>query len=210
MSKDVKKEKKHTEAQAEESSQTQAVETAEPLEEECVLLEPAPPEPDELAKRSAECEALKDQVLRLRAEFDNYRKRTARETAQIRSTATAELVCDLLPVLDNLERALEHSSDAAGGLAEGVRLVLNQMRDVLGARGLEAIPSVGEGFDPNIHEALAQAPSEAHAADTVMTEFQRGYRMAGLVIRPAKVVVSTGAPESATPEAPVETNTAQR
>ena len=148
----------------------------------------------ELEARVAERDALQDQMLRLRAEFDNYRKRTAREIERIRKTAAESLLRELLPVLDNLERALAHAGDTSGGLERGVEMVLVQLKDILARTGLEAIPALGEPFDPNVHEALSHLPSEEHAADTVMEEFSRGYRIGNYSVRPATVVVSSGPP----------------
>ena len=180
-----------------------------PLEEP-LPLEPADgPDLDELGKalqeREAEVEALKDQLLRMRAEFDNFRKRTAREIEHIRKTAAQDLILDLLPVVDNFERALEHAGATDNGFVEGVAMVLEQCRDVLKARGLETIPGEGEPFDPNVHEAIAQLPSDGHPSGIVIEEYQRGYRMGGTIVRPAKVVVSNGPPEAAQKDAaPVE------
>lgn len=204
MSKNTKKDpgrtvsEKKIEIQAAEEAGAPPVEDA-PQEtglEDVPLLEPVDIEQlaTELDGRIAECQTLRDQLVRLHAEFDNYRKRTARDTEHLRKTATEDLIRDLLPVADNLERALGHSDDTTNGLAEGVRLVLGQLRDALSARGLEPIPSVGEAFNPKVHEALAQMPSATHAADTIVEEFQRGYRIGNYVLRPAKVIVSSGQP----------------
>lgn len=166
-----------------------------------------PLEAEILALRE-ERDDLKDQALRARAEFDNYRKRMARESDRIRKTAAEGLMRDLLPIVDNLERALSHVEDKSDGLAQGVEMIVKQFADVLGAKGLEPIPAKGEPFDPNIHEALTHQPSEAYPADVVMEEFQRGYRLGDYVLRPTQVVVSSGpaapaedAPESGPPEA---------
>jgi len=159
----------------------------------------------------AERDELNDQVLRARAEFENYRKRVARENDRLRRTAAQDLMRDLLPVLDNLERALDHADDdapataGASGFVEGVRMVLKQMCDVLARHGLESIPSLGEPFDPNVHEAMAVMPSDEHPADHVVNEFQRGYRLGEFVLRPAKVVVNAAPPPPETPGAPTET-----
>jgi len=146
-----------------------------------------------LLAKHRECEDLRDQLLRHRAEFDNYRKRMSREAEQTRKTASENVVRGLLPVVDNLERALQHAEDPNGALAQGVGMVLKQLCDALSAQGLEPIVSVGEAFDPNIHEALAQQPSAEVPADCVVSEYERGYRLNGFVIRPAKVVISSGA-----------------
>lgn len=144
-----------------------------------------------LAAQTEECEQLKDQVLRVRAEFDNYRKRMLREMDQVRQSASSNLIKNLLPALDNLERALAHASED-DGLAEGVRMVHKQFRDVLSNEGLEPIPARGELFDPNVHDALAAVPSEDIAQGFIIEEYERGYKLRDVVLRPAKVVVSSG------------------
>ena len=178
-------------------SETEKIEITEesdqPQDESAVVETPSQ---DLLLAKSQECEDLRDQLLRHRAEFDNYRKRMARETEQVRKTASEALVRELLPVIDNLERALQHAEDPNGALAQGVGMVLKQLCDALAGKGLEPIVAVGEAFDPNIHEALAQQPSAEYPADHVMTEFERGYRLNGIIIRPAKVVISSGAPDT--------------
>lgn len=150
-----------------------------------------------LAALQVERDTLNDQLLRTRAEFDNFRRRTARENEQLRKTAAQGLMRDLLPVVDNLERALSHVEDKTSGLALGVEMVLKQFANVLASQGLEAIAAKGESFDPNIHEALTHQPSAEYPADTVMEEFQRGYRLGDFVLRPAQVVVSSGPPVAA-------------
>jgi len=147
---------------------------------------------DQAAREIAD---LKDQLLRLRAEFDNYRRRSLKEQEKIRATASENLIREILPVVDNLERALQSAPDMDSPLVQGVDMVLRMFRDVLQAKGLEPVPGVGEPFDPNWHEALAQQPSDEIPADHVAIEFERGYRMNGYVLRHAKVVVSTGPPE---------------
>lgn len=142
-----------------------------------------------------ERDELKDQLLRARAEFDNYRKRVARDAERERKRAAESLIRDLLPVVDNLELALQHA-DAEHPLAEGVSMVVRQFQDVLRRAGVEAIPAVGEPFDPTVHEAVMHAPSEEVAENNVAHEFQKGYRLGDYVLRPSKVAVSKGAPEN--------------
>jgi len=141
---------------------------------------------------AAEKDALQDRALRLRAEFDNYRKRTARELEQARTQAAEKLLQDLLPVLDHLELALAHATDEHGEFAKGVRLTATQFADALSKAGVTPIVATGERFDPELHEALAQQPSDEHPADTVVMEYQRGYRLGERVLRHARVVVSSG------------------
>lgn len=159
--------------------------------EESVALSP---EAAALEALEQERDDLKDQVLRARAEFDNYRKRMLREGEQLRKTAAQGLMRSLLPIVDNLERALGHVEDKSDSFTQGIEMIAKQFEDVLAGQGLELISSVGEPFDPNIHEALTHQPSEQYPADTVMEEFQRGYRLGDFVLRPSQVVVSSGAP----------------
>ncbi len=137
---------------------------------------------------------LKDQLLRARADFDNYRKRMAREMERVRKTAAENLIQDILPVLDNLELALRHAETNPKDITEGVTMVYRQFEDILGHAGLTPIPAMGEAFDPNVHEAIAQSPSETVPHDHIMEEYQRGYKLADQVVRPSKVVVSLGTP----------------
>ncbi len=151
---------------------------------------------DPVAALEAEAEELKDQLLRGRAEFENFRKRTAREVERIRKTATESVLHDLLPVLDNLELALEHADDAVGPIADGVKMVLKQLLDVLKRNGLEPIEALGRPFDPKVHEAVSQIESAEVPKDDVVQEFQRGYTLGGQILRPSKVVVSLGEHET--------------
>jgi molecular chaperone GrpE len=158
----------------------------------------------DVAALVVERDSARDQLLRALADFDNYRKRLAREHDRTRKLAAESIVRDLLPVLDNLERAVDHAAAYAaahaaahagaepGGLIEGVKLVLCQFRGVLERHGLRQIPALNEPFDPNVHEALMQAESEEVPPDHVVQEFEKGYRLADFVLRPAKVGVSTG------------------
>lgn len=146
-----------------------------------------------LEEQAAQCEQLKDQLLRARADFDNYRKRMLREIDQVRKTAAANLIRALLPALDNLERALAHAS-AEEGFVEGVGMVYKQFQEALAAEGLEPIPALHEVFDPKIHDALATTPSEHVEEGRIVEEYERGYRLRDTVLRPARVVVSSGSP----------------
>jgi molecular chaperone GrpE len=158
------------------------------------------PEVDAVAALEEDNAALRDQLLRARAEFDNFRKRTAREVERIRKTAAESVIHELLGALDNLELALKHSAREGDPLTAGVRLVHKQILDVLERNGLEKIDAVGKRFDPNIHEAVAQSVSDHVAPDHVIEEFQRGYRLGGQILRPSKVLVSRS-PDAARSEA---------
>ncbi|MDQ4127898.1 MAG: nucleotide exchange factor GrpE [Actinomycetota bacterium] len=148
---------------------------------------------DELAAVSAELENTRqerdeylDALRRLKAEFENARKRQQRERDRILQTASERLVLELLPVLDNLDRALE----AGGDIREGVRVTRDQLADVLGKEGLLPVASDGQTFDPNVHEAVMGQASEEHEEGTILQTFERGYLLRGKPIRPAKVVVA--------------------
>lgn len=148
---------------------------------------------DERAELQEERDRLADSLLRLRAEFDNYRKRSVRELCDARVCAQGELLVDMLPVLDNLERALdaaEHHEE--GKVLQGVRLTRDQFVNLLAKAGVEEVPGVGLPFDPVIHEAVAVQPSELDEG-LVSVVLERGYRQGDQVLRPARVVVSAGA-----------------
>ena len=127
-----------------------------------------------------------DALRRLKAEFENSRKRQERERVRILSVASERLVQELLPVLDNLDRALE----AAGDIREGVQATREQLAEVLAEEGLLPVASDGQPFDPNVHEAVMGQVSEEHEEGTIIQTFQRGYLLNGKPIRTAKVVVA--------------------
>ena len=127
-----------------------------------------------------------DALRRLKAEFENSRKRQERERARILSMASERLVQEILPVLDNLDRALE----AGGDIREGVQATRDQLAEVLGEEGLLPVASDGQPFDPNVHEAVMGQVSEEHEEGTIIQTFQRGYVLNGKPIRTAKVVVA--------------------
>ncbi len=137
----------------------------------------------ELARR--ERDEYLDDMRRMKAELENSRKRQEKERTRLTQLASERLVRELLPVLDNLERALE----AEGDIREGVRATHEQLVAALGREGLAPVFSDGEPFDPTLHEAVMSQPSEDHEEDTVIQTFERGYTLNGRPIRPAKVVV---------------------
>jgi molecular chaperone GrpE len=149
----------------------------------------AAPEAEEKSLQAERDEYL-DLAQRTQAEFENYRKRTAKEAAAAGERAKIGLLRELLPVVDNLERALAASDDSDSGLAEGVRLVLSELQGVLSREGVEALEPVGERFDPTVHEALSTRPAEGAEAGVVLDVVEKGYRTSDTVIRPARVVVS--------------------
>jgi molecular chaperone GrpE len=145
-----------------------------------------------LARVMQEREDLADSLLRLRAEFENFRKRANRELVQARERAQGELLGELLPVLDNLERALdaaEHHEE--GKVLAGVRMTRDMFVELLKRVGVEEIQTLGAQFDPVIHEAMLMEPSE-NEEGMVTAVLERGYRQGDYVLRPAKVAVSSG------------------
>jgi molecular chaperone GrpE len=152
------------------------------------------------ARLTAELEEQRGRHLRLRADFENFRKRVEREREESARRALAEPIRDLLPVVDNLERAL-----AAGGEGEelrgGVELILRQLVDVLRRFGIAEIPALGLAFDPRVHEAVARVEDPAVAAPTVIGELQRGYWLNDRLLRPALVRVAVPA-DQGVPAAP--------
>lgn len=142
---------------------------------------------EELEATRRERDDYLDALRRIKAEFENSRKRAERERERILRTASERLITELLPVLDNLDRALEHEGD----IHEGVRATRDQFADVLGREGLLPVASDGQSFDPNVHEAVMSQPSEDHEEGTIIQTFERGYVLNGKPIRPAKVVVAT-------------------
>ncbi|MBV9213749.1 MAG: nucleotide exchange factor GrpE [Actinobacteria bacterium] len=147
------------------------------------------PEPDPLAQLQAERDEYLQLAQRAQADFENYRKRATKDLAAAGERAKIGLVRDLLPVLDNLERALV-SADGDTALAEGVRLVLADLRGVLSREGVDALEPAGEPFDPTVHEALSTRAEDGADAGVVLDVVEKGYRLGDTVIRPARVVVS--------------------
>lgn len=151
---------------------------------------------DELEGARREAAAHLDTAQRLQADFDNYRKRVARDAEDAAKRAGQRVIAEMLPALDNLERALAHVGAGGDGvqLVDGVKMVLQQVLDVFAKEGVERIDPLGQPFDPNEHQAVGQADRPDVPEGTVVDMYQAGYRMHGRVLRPAAVVVSTGGP----------------
>lgn len=145
----------------------------------------------ELAKISAEKENLYDRYLRIQAEYENYKKRSLKERSEERKYKSQDLATELLPVLDNFERALQvEPTDANKGLLEGVQMVYNQFKDALASQGIQEIPAEGEVFDPNLHHAVMQVEDESMESNAIVEELQKGYQLNDRVIRPTMVKVN--------------------
>lgn len=147
-----------------------------------------------LAEAERELAEAKDRHLRLAADFENARRRSIRDREEAALFGHQNVVKDLLPSVDNLERAIDHARQSGegsqGGLLEGVELVLREMVSVLSRHGVEPIEAQGQPFDPALHEAMAQIEDGSVPANTVVQVFQRGYQLRGRLLRPARVVVS--------------------
>ena len=146
-------------------------------------------QPDPLEDLRRERDGLQDRLLRTAAEFDNYRKRMDRERRELAEYAAGEVVSELLPIIDNLERALQAAS-ADDPLRKGVELTHRQMLDLLRKRGVKPIEALGADFDPNFHQAVIHEESTEHREGEVMAELQRGYVVGDRLLRPAMVKVA--------------------
>ena len=141
--------------------------------------------------------AANDRLLRLHAEMQNLRNRQSREIADERRYAALPVCRELLPVVDNIDRAIEAAEKSGGAetLLAGFRLVRQQLVTILGQHHCEPVDAEGQPFDPNFHEAILQQPSAEHESGTVTMVTQTGYRMHDRVVRPSQVIVSSGPPE---------------
>lgn len=151
--------------------------------------EGGPPD-QQLAEKDALVADLQNQILYLHAELENFKRRTQKRYREALDFATEPLLKDLLPVLDNLERATEHARDDGGvdSLVEGLGHVISQFRDALAKHDVEPIEAEGEKFDPTLHEAMFQIPGEEDGR--VASVYEKGYRLKGRLLRPAKVAVT--------------------
>lgn len=149
---------------------------------------------DELAGKTEECKALNDKYLRLAAEFENYKRLTQRDQREQIRFGNEQLLKELLPVLDNMERAIKSARTNGGdtALVQGVELTLKQLSGILAKFGVQAIETTGRDFDPNAHQAVSYGPSNDVPVNKVLDEFQKGYRLHDRILRAAMVSVSSG------------------
>jgi molecular chaperone GrpE len=145
---------------------------------------------DELVATATQRDEYLALAQRTQADFENYRKRVARDAATAETRGLARLARELLPALDSLERALAAAADADEGLVEGLRLVQRELLGALERVGVAPYGAAGEQFDPELHEAVAQQPFDGRAPGEIVEVYQSGYRLAGGVIRPARVLVA--------------------
>jgi len=146
--------------------------------------------PVETEKLQAELDHVRDVYLRKLAEFDNFRKRVEREREEIRQAALEDFIRELLPVVDNFERALQHAEDDGGAFHQGVEMIAKQLHDTLERKGVQQIDPVGESFNPEVHEAVQRVEGVEHAPGTIVFVMLKGYSMGDRLIRPAMVGVA--------------------
>ncbi len=149
---------------------------------------------DEVTQLRLQLQEAQDRVLRSQAELENFRRRIRREMEEERRYATQPLLTDLFPVMDNIDRAIQAATQSqdASGLLEGFQMVAGQLSETLKKHGCTRIEAVGQSFDPALHEAISQMPSDEHPEGTVSHLALEGYQLHDRVVRPAQVVVSAG------------------
>lgn len=189
-----KKDLKEEEVLAEEELADREAAEVEELPDTEIIEEEAAPQAEE-----EEEESLREQFVRLQADFANFRNRTQRERLELYQRANEDLFLELLPVLDHYEMGLQtaeqHHSDKA--VVDGLKMVYDQFQNVLKKFNVESIDAVGEGFDPHKHEALTHMPSDEYEAETCSNQIRRGYMFGDKLLRAAQVVVSSGPPAEA-------------
>ena len=159
-------------------------------EEETVELDPIKILEKDLQKTKDELAEEKDKFVRLQADTDNFRKRLSREKDEFSQYANERLFKELIPIFDNLERALEDPSNDTKSLKEGLEMILKQFSAFLEKEKVEPIKAIGEKFDPMVHEALTSEESNDHEENTIISEFVKGYTINNRVLRPSQVVIS--------------------
>jgi len=144
-----------------------------------------------LAAKDSECRENWDRFLRERADLENYRKRANREKEELLNYGTKSLIEEILPVVDNLERALAHADDGSSAVVEGIRMTHSMLVSALKKFGVTPLETAGAQFDPAFHQAMTQIPTDQQPPNTVIDEFQKGYMLKDRLLRPAMVSVST-------------------
>ena len=153
----------------------------EPKEEVKEELVEDAPEPEE---------GLNDRYLRLMADFQNYKRRTSQEKADIYTYANEKIISELLPVMDDFERALSHETDASGSYTEGMGMIYKNLRSALERAGLSEVEALGEDFDPNFHNAVMTEAASSYESGKICEVIQKGYKLNNKVIRPSMVKVA--------------------
>ena len=154
--------------------------------------EDAEEEPSELDRARSERDRMREQLLRIAADFDNFRKRSRKELEVVRRRTVEDTLREVLPLVDNLERAADAMSDAkeVSAVIDGVHMVLRGFEDIAGRLGLKRVPAIGQQFDPTCHDAMQQEETAEHAPGTIVAEVVPGYYLGDRLLRPAMVVVA--------------------
>ena len=155
-----------------------------------VTVEDVPAEEDKTAALEAEVQEKNDRILRLQADFENFRRRTTKEKEELAAVITQNLLTDLLPLLDNFERAMAVEQTDVEAFQKGVEMIFTQLREVMEKHGLEHIDAEGQPFDPNVHQAVMRVENPDVEDGTITQVLQKGYQAKGRVIRPAMVQVA--------------------
>ena len=172
------------------SDEDESLKEDESIEEEIIELDPIKILEKDLQKAKEELAEEKDKFIRLQAETDNFRKRLSREKDEFSQYANERLFKELIPIFDNLERALEDPSNDIKVLNEGLEMILKQFSSFLKKENVELINAIGEQFDPTIHEVLTSEESSEHDENTIITQFGKGCTINSRVLRPSQVVIS--------------------
>jgi molecular chaperone GrpE len=170
-------------------------------EQQGITAAEAPPAGADLERADAERKALQDRLARLQAEFENSRKRAAREQLEFKEFAVAEALKSLLPILDSLDLALQAPAQTLEEFRSGIQLIRKQFEDALAKLGLNQVPTRGEIFDPHVHEAVEVVETASATDNQVLEELQRGYTLRDRLLRPAMVRVARKPKQSTEPEA---------
>lgn len=168
---------------SEEEAPEEAASEAAAMQEEIEALK------GQVEKLTGDLQEKKDRLLRLQADFDNFRRRSAKEREEISAVVTQNFCKDMLPLLDNFERAMAADTKDVEAFQKGVEMIFTQFQEVLKKNGLEQIEAVGQKFDPNFHQAVMRVEDPEKEDDTVAQELQKGYMVKGRVIRPSMVQV---------------------
>lgn len=168
---------------SEEEAPEEAASEAAAMQEEIEALK------GQVEKLTGDLQEKKDRLLRLQADFDNFRRRSAKEREEISAVVTQSFCKDMLPLLDNFERAMAAETKDVEAFQKGVEMIFTQFQEVLKKNGLEQIEAVGQKFDPNFHQAVMRVEDPEKEDDTVAQELQKGYMVKGRVIRPSMVQV---------------------
>ena len=195
-----KKDEEKLEEMKREIDEAEAAEEAEPDAVEAAAAEGSPEGTEEAGESAADDAKLREkleadlaekdaQMLRLRADFDNFRRRSAKEREELAAVVTQGILTDMLPLLDNFERALSAEGSDLESFRAGVSMIYKQMQEALAKNGLEAIDTAGKKFDPNFHQAVMRVQDPEKEDEMIEQELQKGYMVKGRVIRPSMVQV---------------------